>query len=117
MFARAKGRGYPGHGAVVENCKGRITEYLKHRQQRENEVVRVLTYGALEDNAGPKQPPNRFWTPLEIVKIIYKDITEELHVPASHGINQVLLKLEADGKVAYDKRAAGWSLIAQRSAL
>lgn len=117
MLARARGRGYPGHGAVVEDCKGKITEYLKHRQQRENEVVRVLTYGTLEDNTGSEKPHKRFWTPLDIVKIIYKDVPKELHDPASHGINQVLLKLEADGKVAYDTRAGGWSLSTQRPAL
>lgn len=117
MFARARGRGYPGHGAVVEDCKGKITEYLKHRQQRENEVVRVLTYGTLDSNAGSEKSSSQFRTPFDIVKIIYKDVPKELHEPASHGINQVLLKLEADGKVVYDKRTGGWSLSTQRPAL
>lgn len=101
---------------MVEDCKRRITKYLRHRQQRENKVVRVLTHGTLEDNASSQRPPSRFWSPLDVVKVIYKDVPESLHIPASHGITQLLLKLEADGRVVYDKRASGWSHKSQRPA-
>ncbi|KAL1956196.1 hypothetical protein VTO42DRAFT_7543 [Malbranchea cinnamomea] len=117
MYSRARGRGYTGHGPVVEDCKGKIMEYLKHRQQRENEVLRVLTYGTLNDSGNSEQSSSRTWAPIDIVKVIYKDIPKELHLSASHGVNQVLMKLEADGRVTYDTHAGGWKLNAQRPAL
>lgn len=95
MRDRASGRGYPGHGAVIENAEARITEYIKHRQQREDEVLHVLKYGSLEGTV----VEIKGWTPLELVKQIYKDIPESLHLPASRGVALVLEKLENEGRV------------------
>lgn len=95
MRDRVSGRGYPGHGAVIENAGTRIIEYIKHRQQREDEVLHVLKFGSLESEVVNIQ----MWTALELVKVIYKDVPESLHEPASYGILQVLSKLEAEGKV------------------
>ena len=39
-------------------------------------------------------------TPMELVKVVYRDVPEDLHVPAANGAEQVLQKLEAEGKVA-----------------
>lgn len=126
MSAQAKGRAYPGHGAVVEDCKGKILEYIKHRQQRENEVLRVLKYGVLDGPANedgsqsqsqPQPQAQRTWTPIEIVKVIYRDVPENLHLPASHGVNLVLQKLESDGKAVHDAQSGGWSLNTKRPAL
>lgn len=110
MRDRASGRGYPGHGAVIENASARITEYIKHRQQREDEVLHVLKYGSLEGTVVDIQG----WTPLELVKQIYKDIPESLHLPASHGIALVLEKLESEGRVV--KKDEKWTL-SEKSAL
>ncbi|KAJ5344559.1 hypothetical protein N7452_002563 [Penicillium brevicompactum] len=110
MRDRASGRGYPGHGAVIENASARITEYIKHRQQREDEVLHVLKYGSLEGTVVDIQG----WTPLELVKQIYKDIPESLHLPASHGIALVLEKLESEGRVV--KKDEKW-ILSEKSAL
>ncbi|KAJ5769867.1 uncharacterized protein N7511_001918 [Penicillium nucicola] len=116
------GRGYPGHGAVLENTGSRITEYIKHRQQREDEVLRVLRYGKLdvsdgESGSGSENEGERkqAWTPIELVKVIYRDVSESLHLPASGGVLQVLGKLEGEGKVI-DAGDEGWRL-SERSAL
>ena len=99
MRDRVTGRGYPGHGAVIENAGARITEYIKHRQQREDEVVRVLRFGKLDVKEGETSPERRKkWTPIELVKVIYKDVPESLHLPASRGVLQVLIKLEDEGR-------------------
>ena len=37
---------------------------------------------------------------MEVVKVVYKDVPENLHVPAANGVVQVLRKLEAEGIVA-----------------
>ncbi|KAJ5349332.1 hypothetical protein N7541_007059 [Penicillium brevicompactum] len=110
MRDRASGRGYPGHGAVIENASARITEYIKHRQQREDEVLHVLKHGSLEGTVVDIQG----WTPLELVKQIYKDIPESLHLPASHGIALVLEKLESEGRVV--KKDEKW-ILSEKSAL
>ncbi|KAL2216174.1 putative metallo-beta-lactamase domain protein [Thermoascus aurantiacus ATCC 26904] len=105
------GRGYPGHGAVIENATARIAEYIRHRQQREDEVMRVLRSGKLdEEGSGDEPERGASWTPMELVKVIYRDVPESLHVPASHGVLQVLMKLEAEGKVQHDTGSGRWSV-------
>lgn len=110
MLNRVQGPGYPGHGAVLENTNSRITEYIKHRQQREDEVLRVLRYGQLDVVEGEASPESRrAWTPLELVKVIYRDVPESLHLPASHGVVQVLMKLEDEGRTVHGEDG-GWRL-------
>ncbi|PYH35028.1 putative metallo-beta-lactamase domain protein [Aspergillus neoniger CBS 115656] len=117
MQNRVSGRGYPGHGAVIENATAKITEYIKHRQQREDEVVRVLRYNHLDVADGETSPERkRSWTPLELVKVIYKDVPESLHLPASNGVLLVLRKLEDEGRVSRDADGR-WVLETGRSAL
>ena len=119
MHKQSKGRGYPGHGAVMEDCRARITEYIQHRKQREDEVVRVLKYGGTDSPSRTPSPSvqSSTWTPIELVKVIYRDVPEELHLPASHGVIQVLLKLEKEGRVNYDNQTGRWSINQERSAL
>lgn len=109
MLNRVQGRGYPGHGAVLENTNSRITEYIKHRQQREDEVLRVLRYGTLDVMQGESSGElKRAWTPLELVKVIYRDVPENLHLPASYGVVQVLMKLEDEGRTVHEEESGGW---------
>jgi ribonuclease/clavin/mitogillin len=114
----ASGRGYPGHGAVLENAGARITEYIKHRQQREDEVLRVLRYGKLDVADGESSPERKqAWTPIELVKQIYRDVPESLHLPASHGVVQVLMKLEDEGRTVHDSESGKWRLGSGKSTL
>jgi glyoxylase-like metal-dependent hydrolase (beta-lactamase superfamily II) len=82
------GRGYPGHGAIIENVQKKAAEYIAHRAQREREVINVM-----QDARGQGQ------TLMDMVKIIYKDVPENLHLPASRGVLQILWKLQEEGKV------------------
>lgn len=117
MRDRVQGRGYPGHGAVLENASARITEYIQHRQQREDEVLRVLRYGKLDVAAGEPEPELRqAWTPLQLVKQIYVGVPENLHLPASHGVSLVLAKLEGEGRTVQEESGA-WRLVGGKSAL
>ncbi|KAI8640247.1 beta-lactamase-like protein [Parasitella parasitica] len=80
---------YPGHGPVVEEGTAKIQEYVKHRLERESQVVQLLTKeGALEQG----------WTPMEIVETLYKGYPESLYLPAARGIVLHLHKLNKDGK-------------------
>lgn len=114
MQHRLSGRAYPGHGAVIDDGKARIVQYIQHRQQRENEVIRVLKFGTLDAKAETEgkesSSSSQSWTPLELVKVIYRDVPESLHLPASHGVSQVLMKLENEGKASQDDVSGKWSL-------
>lgn len=118
MRDRVAGRGYPGHGALIDCATARITEYIQHRQQRENEILRVLWYGKL-DVSVDEAPPERLqgWTPLELVAVIYRDVPESLHLPASHGVLQVLRKLEDEGRAMHDADSGQWRAGNGQSAL
>ena len=37
---------------------------------------------------------------MDLVKVVYEGVPEDLHVPAANGVLQVLRKLEVEGKVA-----------------
>lgn len=115
------GRAYPGHGAIIGDATAKITDYINHRQQREHEVLRVLQFGKLDVEPSQQENPSperiSSWTPIELVKVIYRDVPESLHLPASHGVVQVLNKLEAEGKVEHDRVSGAWRLSAQRPAL
>ncbi|KAL4881950.1 beta-lactamase-like protein [Aspergillus karnatakaensis] len=118
MQNRVSGRGYPGHGPVVESATAKITEYIRHRQQREDEIIRVLRYGKLDVGDNERSPERKLsWTPIEIVKIIYHNVPENLHLPAANNVIQVLNKLEAEGKVIHDADSGRWTLSTGKSAL
>lgn len=106
------GKAYPGHGAVIEDGPSRIGEYIRHRKERESQVIQVLK--SSKNNPGITITRNEEadeWTSMEIVKIIYKDVPESLHVPANGGIVQILHKLQADQKVV--KEQDRWKLEAR----
>ncbi|CZT20177.1 probable metallo-beta-lactamase domain protein [Ramularia collo-cygni] len=85
------GRAYPGHGAVIQDGRAKIKEYISHRKQREQDVLGVLKEKPTSGREG--------WDSMDAVRIIYKDYPENLHEPAHGGLKQVLKKLESDGRV------------------
>jgi len=110
------GRAYPGHGAVIDDGKAKITEYIHHRQQREDQVLQVLrssrsSPGVIVEVGEPDE-----WTSMEIVKVIYKDVPENLHLPAHGGVMQVLRKLQEEGKV-FESDSIGRWMIRNRATL
>lgn len=99
MSKQFKGRAYPGHGPVIKDGPGKVLEYIKHRKQREKQVLDVL---AQEKEGG--------WTSMDIVKVIYKDYPENLWLPAERGVLQIVEKLLKEGKTAFDEGKGTWSL-------
>ncbi|EQB54234.1 metallo-beta-lactamase superfamily protein [Colletotrichum gloeosporioides Cg-14] len=100
-----KGRAYPGHGPVIDNGPSKIMEYINHRKTREEQVIRTLRS---KRNVGPDGGPSDAWTPMELVKVIYRDVPEELHVPASSGVIQILEKLEREDRVSQSGERWTW---------
>jgi len=99
MSHQVLGRGYPGHGAVIEDCRAKIIEYIEHRKMREKEVLEVLSGGT---EVGLR--------PMNLVKIIYQDVPENLHFAAARGIVQILEKLAGEGKAHHNEDADTWAL-------
>ena len=96
---------YPGHGPVVQGKQAteKIQEYINHRQQREDEIVKVMT-----DAEGEV-------TPMDIVKIIYVKYPQSLWPAAERGVILHLEKLRDDGRA---QEAGGkWALVPRQSSL
>ncbi|CAK7201872.1 hypothetical protein SEUCBS139899_004587 [Sporothrix eucalyptigena] len=101
---------YPGHGPVVEDGPAKITEYIQHRQQREDQVVRLLRSSDKEgasttaDSVSTSSSPLA-WTAMELVEVIYADVRKDLYPAAERGLIQILEKLEDEGKVVKEGRS------------
>jgi endoribonuclease LACTB2 len=95
---RRKVTALPAHGAVIPDAKNKIDEYIAHRAMREREVLNVLARTS-EAQQGEVKNVDNGWTPMEIVKLVYKNVPESLHFAAQGGVVQVLAKLEGEGRV------------------
>lgn len=76
---------YPGHGPVVERPAALVHEYLKHRAEREQQVLAALAAGDA--------------TPAEIVVRVYADADPLLHPAAERSVRAHLDKLVAEDRV------------------
>jgi ribonuclease/clavin/mitogillin len=113
-------RAFPGHGAVINDAKEKLEEYIVHRQMREDEAMDVLCFGSRTTSGKtlPKTTEDTLqltpssmeqvdedvklgmeWETMDLVKIIYRLYPENLWGPAEGGLLQVLHKLEGNGKV------------------
>jgi ribonuclease/clavin/mitogillin len=85
-------RALPAHGPPIDDPRGLIGEYVVHRQQREAQVLEVLT-------AGPS-------TVEAIAAAIYRGLPTAL-VPQSHEtVLAHLVKLAGEGRAVHDP--GGW---------
>ncbi len=84
---------YPGHGPSVPHTH--VAMYLRHRVDRENQVLKVLS---------SVPPSGDHWTAWTIVKDIYADYPQSLWEPAAHSVDLHLRKLEGEGRI---ERAGG----------
>ncbi|GAB1317250.1 hypothetical protein MFIFM68171_07460 [Madurella fahalii] len=132
-----RGRAYPGHGAVVPDGPAKIAEYIRHRQQREEQVMQMLSSeketaeaavegvgggggsgGSGSNGNGDGDGNGNAWTVMELVKSIYRDVPESLHPAAAAGVKQILQKLEREGRATVSEDGGRWRLVSSaRSAL
>jgi glyoxylase-like metal-dependent hydrolase (beta-lactamase superfamily II) len=104
------GRAYPGHGPVVEDGPDKILEYIRHRQQREDQVLQVLNSSKVSPTIDIGGSGSDDWTSMEIVMVIYEDLPEDLHIAANGGIVHILRKLYREDKVIEDSETGKWRL-------
>lgn len=87
---------YPGHGPPIDEPTEKIDEYIKHRLQRETQVLDALAAGAS--------------TPAEIRARVYPDLDPRLFSAAEGSVQAHLIKLVSEGRV----RSAGDHYLAVR---
>ena len=103
------GRAYPGHGPVIPEGPAKISEYIQHRRQREEQVMQTLRSKRADVSATAGQGDSGAWTPMELVRVIYSDVPETLYPAAAGGVVQILQKLEREGKVS-EQEGERWIL-------
>jgi glyoxylase-like metal-dependent hydrolase (beta-lactamase superfamily II) len=88
---------YPGHGPVVFDAAAKLAEYIGHREDREHQVLALLSEGkrAIAD----------------MVATIYADYPSDVHALAARSVLAHLLKLEQEGRAERKGKAddAIWS--------
>jgi endoribonuclease LACTB2 len=99
---------YPGHGPELrgQEAKAKIQEYISHRQQREDEIIKVMTEMGSEAQFAPG----------DIVKVIYAKYPKSLWPAAERGIVLHLEKLKDEGK-AKEVGNGKWVLLLRQSSL
>jgi len=95
---RRKVTAFPGHGAVITDARNKIEEYIAHRAMRERGVLNVMGRTS-QVQQGEAKTEDTGWTSMEIVKLVYKNVPESLHLAAQGGVLQVLKKLKREGRV------------------
>jgi glyoxylase-like metal-dependent hydrolase (beta-lactamase superfamily II) len=77
---------YPGHGPVVFTPKGKLEYYLRHRAEREEQILSVLT-------GRPRRAEDM------VAEVYGTEVSEEMHPAAARSVLAHLLKLEREGRV------------------
>lgn len=81
---------FGGHGPAMANPYAKIDEYINHRLEREEKILRAVRNGA--------------GTPKEIVAVVYTDVSPKAHGMAERAVLAHLEKLEADGLIFQDNQ-------------
>jgi glyoxylase-like metal-dependent hydrolase (beta-lactamase superfamily II) len=94
---------YPGHGPVVFDAPGKLEEYVRHRAEREEQVLAALA-------GGPATVP-------ALVEQIYAEYPPDVRPLAARSLLAQLLKLEGEGRVLRTGRGddATWSSVQPRT--
>lgn len=88
---------YPGHGPVMDDPQGVIDEYISHRLEREEQIVRALQAGAGTVGA--------------VVENVYADVDPALHPLAAHSVAAHLNKLVSEGRVHFGDSSDLWEAL------
>lgn len=91
---------YPGHGPVIHNAEAKILEYISHRNKREEQVLTLI-----RDNF------EKSFTVTELMKMIYKNVPENLQKMAEHNLLLHLKKLEKEGKIFHTTKPDKWRAV------
>ncbi|TFK25767.1 Metallo-hydrolase/oxidoreductase [Coprinopsis marcescibilis] len=105
---------YPSHGPVVAKGQETIANYIKHRLDREVQVLQLLA--VLPEQTQGLSDSQGQWTTWDIVKKLYASYPESLWLPAARGIELHLKKLEEEGrirKLGGEGKDVAWRLVSR----
>jgi flavorubredoxin len=88
----------PGHGPLVKEPRRKIQELIDHRQQREDQILRLMADG--HDNVK------------SLVKAIYPELDKRLLLMATGQVLSHLHKLQSDGKLKLEGKGADTKITA-----
>lgn len=75
----------PGHGPAIDQPREKIEEYIRHRHDREAQILAAVREGATDV--------------LEIVEVVYAGVDARLYPVAAQTVEAHLRKLTREGKV------------------
>ncbi|XP_037816041.1 beta-lactamase-like protein 2 homolog isoform X1 [Lucilia sericata] len=81
---------YPGHGNIIEDPLDKIKYYIKHRNQREEQILDFFV-----------QRPQKKFHAMDVVKVVYKETPEKLWPAAAYNVSHHLTKLQKEGKLQH----------------
>jgi ribonuclease/clavin/mitogillin len=87
----------PGHGPIMDDPDAVIDYYVRHRAERDEQIVAALTRG--------------YKTPAEIAANVYGALAPELTAAAADSVLAHLIKLKGEGRVV--ERDEGWQTTSQ----
>jgi len=83
---------YPGHGPTVFDAVGKLEEYLRHRAERERQLLEELSDGPRTIEA--------------LVAVVYSDYPPEVRPLAARSVLAHLMKLESEGRADHSGTGA-----------
>ncbi len=87
---------FGGHGPAIGNPYAKLDQYISHRLEREQNILRAISDGAS--------------TIKEIVAVVYTDVSPKAHPMAERSVMAHLEKLEAEGLISEQSDQSGnWS--------
>lgn len=92
LLTEPPGRIYPAHGPCIDDGPEKLREYLAHRRDREEQILRAL---------GTAPVPVA-----QIVARVYTDVPAVLHAAAAHSVTAHLVRLERLGLARRDGAAS-----------
>ncbi|KAJ6457273.1 beta-lactamase-like protein [Mycena sanguinolenta] len=117
-FAKAEGAGtlYPGHGPVVADGTQVIETYIRHRLEREAQIVGILKTPPPVASAAAGESGSHPWTTWTLVATIYAAYPESLWLPAARGVTLHLEKLEGEGivrRIGGEGKDTSWEFVGE----
>ncbi|KAL8708707.1 MAG: hypothetical protein Q9220_006432 [cf. Caloplaca sp. 1 TL-2023] len=104
MQAQACEKGYPAHGAVIDNLSARIQEYLSQKERRERQILKSLKDIKESERKTGKPGAKGSVTVSDLVVNVYGEgMDGEVRKMALEPFtSEVLGKLASDGKVGFE---------------
>lgn len=105
MQSHKCGKGYPAHGDIISDLKGKIESELAGRQRRERQIMQTLKERKFAEKAAGGRGKGSVTVKELVVRMHGTDVDAEVRELALEPfMEEVLRKLAEDGRVAFERR-------------